>query len=289
MTSKNILCVVSVLGLMLGAQTALAASAAVREMARIVMHLEHYPSDADKKTLKGILDNTGSTGQERVLATAISNSNLQHRAAAEDMDKLKKVKNDAAAPAEVRDLASILLTIMNHNPSFKDKNKLKHILCGSFIVPCTVPGAFPYHALDSGGLVPIPDGFRAAARPNEFDPESETVVLFESGNPAEQVAAGTPKAGRIIVEVMNLGDSEREDPAYITRLEALLHKKAAARVGKITVGRVKDEAYPGLSFREKDPSLVQVYIVTPKRLVKISAEFWTKAAAQVAAGYKDGP
>ncbi len=157
--------------------------------------------------------------------------------------------------------------------------------------PAPVPAAraAAYLPLDSGGLVPIPDGFRAAARPKEFDHESETVVLFESGKPAEQVAAGTPKAGRIVVEVMDLDDSERGDPAYLSRLETHLRKKAAARVGKITVGRVKDTPYPSLSFREKDPSLVQVYMVTPKRLVKISAEFWTKAAAQVAAGYKDGP
>jgi hypothetical protein len=146
-----------------------------------------------------------------------------------------------------------------------------------------------YVPLDSGGTVPIPKGFRAASRPNELDPDSETVVLFESGKPAEQAAAGTPKDGRIIVEVVNLSEDERGDAAFITRLEARLRKKAAARVGKITVGRVKDAPYPALSFREKDPSVARVYLVTPKRLVKVSAEFWTKAAAAIAAGYKDGP
>ncbi len=125
MTSKNILCVVSVLGLMLGAQTALAASAAVKEMAGIVMHLEHYPSDAGKVKLKGIVDNKGSTEQERVLATAIVN--LQHKAAVEDVDKLKKVMGDAAAPAEVKELAGILLNI-NHKPSAADKTKLEQMM-----------------------------------------------------------------------------------------------------------------------------------------------------------------
>ncbi len=125
MTSKNILCVVSVLGLMLGAQTALAASAAVKEMAGIVMHLNHFPSDAEKVKLKGIVDNKGSTGQERVVATAISN--LKHQAAAEDKDKLKQVMDDAAAPAEVRDLAGIVLNI-NHKPSAADKGKLEQMM-----------------------------------------------------------------------------------------------------------------------------------------------------------------
>ncbi len=146
-----------------------------------------------------------------------------------------------------------------------------------------------YLPLDSGSLVPIPAGYRAASRPFPLDPESETVVLFESeADPAAQLAAATPKAGRIIVEVIDLGDSARGDPAYLSRLEARLRKKAAARLGKITVGKIKDAPYPALSFREKDPYLVQVYMVTPKRLVIISAEFWSKAAAAIAAGYKDG-
>ncbi len=125
MTSKNILCVVSVLGLMLGAQTALAASAAVKEMAGIVMHLDHFPSAAGKVKLKGIVDNKGSTEQERVLATAISN--LEHQVAAKDKDKLKQVMNDAAAPAEVKELAGIILNI-NHKASAADKTKLEQMM-----------------------------------------------------------------------------------------------------------------------------------------------------------------
>lgn len=125
MTSKKMLCLVALLGLMLGAQSALAASAAVREMAGIMVHLEHHPSDAEKVKLKGIVDNKGSTGQERVLATAIAN--LSHSAAAEDMDKLKKVMGDAAAPAEVRELAGIILNI-SHKPSAADKGKLEKMM-----------------------------------------------------------------------------------------------------------------------------------------------------------------
>ena len=125
MTSKKMLCLVSLFGLMLGAQSALAASAAVREMAGIMVHLEHYPSDAEKVKLKGIVDNKGSTGQERVLATAISN--LKHKAAAEDKDKLKQVMDDTAAPAEVRELAGIILN-MSHMPSAADKGKLEKMM-----------------------------------------------------------------------------------------------------------------------------------------------------------------
>ncbi len=122
MKSRFLLVLLSVVGLMLGAQSALAASSAVREMAGIVMHLEHYPSDAEKARLKAIAADKDSTGQERVIATAIAN--LKHQVAAGDVDKLKKVAGDMSAPAEVRDLAGIVLNI-SHMPSSADKSKLE--------------------------------------------------------------------------------------------------------------------------------------------------------------------
>lgn len=126
MRSKYLLVfLLSVVGLMLGAQAALAASAAVRDMAGIMMHLEHYPSDAEKAKLKAIVDDKGSTEQERVIATAITN--LNHKVAAGDADKLKKVVGDMSAPAEVRDLAGIVLNI-NHMPSAADKSKLQMMM-----------------------------------------------------------------------------------------------------------------------------------------------------------------
>ena len=122
MKSKYFLVLLSVAGLMLGAQSALAASAPVREMAGIMMHLNHYPSDAEKARLSAIVADKGSTGQERVIATAISN--LEHKVAAGDVDKLKQVMGDMSAPAEVRDLAGIVLNI-SHKPSAADKSKLE--------------------------------------------------------------------------------------------------------------------------------------------------------------------
>jgi hypothetical protein len=125
MKSKYLWVLLSAAGLMLGAQSALAASAAVREMAGIMMHLNHYPSDAEKARLKAIAADMGSTGQERVIATAISN--LEHKVAAADADKLRQVADDMSAPAEVRDLASIVLDI-NHKPDKSDKKKLEMMM-----------------------------------------------------------------------------------------------------------------------------------------------------------------
>ncbi len=122
MNSKYLLVLLSAAGLMLGTQSALAASAAVREMAGIVMNLNHYPSDAEKAELKAITANKDSTEQERAIATAISN--MEHKVAAGDADKLKQVMNDMSAPAEVRDLAGIVMNF-SHKPSKEDKRKLE--------------------------------------------------------------------------------------------------------------------------------------------------------------------
>ncbi|HXU93781.1 MAG TPA: hypothetical protein VFP33_09010 [Gallionella sp.] len=125
MKSRFLLVLLSVVGLMLGAQSVLAASAAVREMAGVVMHLEHYPSDTEKAKLKAIAADKGSTEQERVIATAIAN--LRHEVAAGDADKLRKVTGDMSAPAEVRELAGIVLNI-SHTPSAADKRKLEAMM-----------------------------------------------------------------------------------------------------------------------------------------------------------------
>lgn len=125
MKSKFLLVLLSVMGLMLGSQSALAASMAVREMAGIMMHLKHYPSDEEKAKLKAIVADKASTEQERVIATAISN--LEHEVASGDADKLKKVAGDMSAPAEVRDLAGIVLNI-RHKPSSADKSKLEAMM-----------------------------------------------------------------------------------------------------------------------------------------------------------------
>lgn len=125
MKSRILLYLVSMAGLLLAAQPALAANAAVREMAGIMAHLSHYPSDAEKAKLQGIIDSQGSSGPERVVAGAIIN--LKHKATAEDKDRLRQLVNDAAAPAEVRDLAGIVMSI-NHKPSAEDKRKLEMMM-----------------------------------------------------------------------------------------------------------------------------------------------------------------
>jgi hypothetical protein len=99
-------------------------SKAVKTMAGILLKLNHFPSDAEKKTLKDIADDKATTAPERIVAQAITN--VQHTAAAEDKMKLEAVGKDGAAPDSVKALAAILLRL-NHTPNAQDKERLTKI------------------------------------------------------------------------------------------------------------------------------------------------------------------
>jgi hypothetical protein len=99
-------------------------SDAVHQMAAILMNLNHFPTDAEKATLKKIASAKETTAHERTVAQALLN--VQHKAAGEDREKLEGVIKDKAAPEDVRTLASIVLNL-NHTPSAEDKAKLKKL------------------------------------------------------------------------------------------------------------------------------------------------------------------
>ena len=99
----------------------LADEAAIKTMARITMSLNHFPSDDDKATLKGIIDSDDSTEEAADIAMVISN--IQHKVLEEDIERLEDIISDDNLGADARKLASILLRI-NHAPSDEDKMTL---------------------------------------------------------------------------------------------------------------------------------------------------------------------
>ena len=99
-----------------------AESKAVQAMAGILMSLNHFPGDADKQTLKGIMDDKATTAQERVVAQALLN--VQHKVSADDKPKLEAIVNDPAASASLKTLATTIINL-NHMASSADKEKLK--------------------------------------------------------------------------------------------------------------------------------------------------------------------
>lgn len=114
------------LGLMLlFTQPVWAATAVVGEMASMLLHLEHYPSEAEKSRLSEIVASKDSSEQEKVVANAMIN--LKHTAAGADKVKLQQLKDDSSASAEARELAGIILNL-NHKPSAADKSKLQQMM-----------------------------------------------------------------------------------------------------------------------------------------------------------------
>jgi hypothetical protein len=103
---------------------AAAETKAVQTMSGILLKLNHFPSDGEKKTLQQIVEDKNTTAHERVVAQALIN--VQHKAAAEDRTKLEAVLKDTTAPESVKTLATIILGL-NHAPSDADKEKLKKL------------------------------------------------------------------------------------------------------------------------------------------------------------------
>ena len=102
--------------------TQAAESSAVQTMATILLHFQHFPTDADKQSLKQITEDKSATKDERTVAQAILD--VQHTAAPADKPKLEAVVKDDKAPSSVKTLASVVLNL-KHTPSETDKEKLK--------------------------------------------------------------------------------------------------------------------------------------------------------------------
>ena len=99
-------------------------SAAVKTVAGILMTINHFPNDTDKKTLTTLAGQASTTEQEKVLIAAILG--MQHSIAAADKPKVEAVMKDAKASAGAKQIATILNTFL-HMASAAEKEALKKI------------------------------------------------------------------------------------------------------------------------------------------------------------------
>ena len=97
---------------------------AVKAMALILSHVNHFPSAAEKKTLKNIANDSNNSDQVKTIANAMYN--MQHSVSSGDKSKLKAISGDSSVDDDIRDLAKIL-SHFNHKPSGSDVKKLKDI------------------------------------------------------------------------------------------------------------------------------------------------------------------
>ena len=103
---------------------AMAHDASIKSMAGIIMHLNHYPSDSDKKTLAAIASDDHVSSGERTLAGALMR--MQHSVEGQDAAALRALTADKHASQDERELATILLGI-HHHPSASDQKQLKSL------------------------------------------------------------------------------------------------------------------------------------------------------------------
>ncbi|MDQ6955558.1 MAG: hypothetical protein Q9M21_00030 [Mariprofundaceae bacterium] len=101
-----------------------ASEATISTMSGIVMHLQHYPSNAEKQVLATISQDDHATVGEKALASALMH--MQHAIQGSDATALRTLMSDKQASHGERELADILLGI-SHKPSSSDMRRLKSL------------------------------------------------------------------------------------------------------------------------------------------------------------------
>jgi hypothetical protein len=122
--SLTVLACVAALSVGLARPVAAQESKAVQTMAGILLTENHFPSDAQKKTLTALAAEPTTTAHEKVLIQAILS--MQHSVTAADKPKVQAVMKDASAPAGVKSIATVLDHFL-HMPGDADKAILQKL------------------------------------------------------------------------------------------------------------------------------------------------------------------
>ncbi len=99
---------------------ALAESDSVKQMAKIVMQLNHHPGKQDKQVLNNIIEQ--GSAAERSIASALLN--MKHKVGPTDKARLRDISKNKDLSDNTRELAMIVSKI-NHQASSADKQKLQ--------------------------------------------------------------------------------------------------------------------------------------------------------------------
>ena len=100
------------------------AGGAIKQIADIVVSINHFPSDADKAALADIAGNDALPEGLRNMATAVSN--ISHAASAEGKAMMASIQASDTAPDRAKSLAGIIASL-NHMPSDEAKATLAEL------------------------------------------------------------------------------------------------------------------------------------------------------------------
>jgi len=121
----KVVSIAAVLGLLLlSAPFANANTDTIRSLARLTMSLDKPLSEADKASLKAIVDSIDATDEEATIALALSQ--FDQTVAPDDVDRLFEVVEDDLSDESARALAGILLRL-NQNPEADDAATLAEL------------------------------------------------------------------------------------------------------------------------------------------------------------------
>lgn len=98
---------------------------ALKNIAAILYHMEHYVVSNDKRMLKAMYKNEKLPTNIRTIAQAIVN--IQHKPLYDDIEKLENIFRNENAKASEQELA-LIVSQFRFKPTSKDKRTLKLIL-----------------------------------------------------------------------------------------------------------------------------------------------------------------
>lgn len=93
-------------------------------MSKIVLNLNHFPSDEEKEKLQTIIDDTDNSNTVRTIAEAIRD--MEHQVSGLHRRQLEAIADNEALGEGERTLAEVVAGI-NHSPDDKAKEKLKNL------------------------------------------------------------------------------------------------------------------------------------------------------------------
>ncbi len=124
LTLTKKLTVIALIGLFSQFSLAQDAGAALKDIADIVVSLNHFPSDADKAKLMVIADNGDFPQGVRDMATTVAN--ISHSANAEGKEAMARIVANDQAPDRSKTLAGIIADL-NHMASADAKSSLGNL------------------------------------------------------------------------------------------------------------------------------------------------------------------
>lgn len=98
---------------------------AAKEIAAILIHMEHFVVSHEKKMLKSISKNSKLSPNVRSLAKAVIN--IQHKPLHSDIEKMRDIYQNEHSPVAVQELAYIIMNF-KYKPKDKDLAMLKEIV-----------------------------------------------------------------------------------------------------------------------------------------------------------------